>query len=137
MFLSPAQQLRLLIADPAEPGDRIGAGHLQARARWRDQRDAPAGGYTDRWTCLMFLRVTAMAISPRWIVSVISNPAGSYELEERQRDIAVAIEQRKQRVQHLRFARLVTLPARRRSLSNSPINLQGQLDALISLISRG
>jgi len=52
------------------------------------------------------------------------------EIEEGQRRLAVAVEQWEERVEHLRSARLVTLPARRCLLAHHGIDLQRQLEPL-------
>jgi hypothetical protein len=55
---------------------------------------------------------------------------GLDELEERERGLPIAVEQREQSVQHLRLARLVAFPARRGSLAHDAVDLQRELAQL-------
>ena len=50
------------------------------------------------------------------------------ELEEGQRRLAIAVEQWEERIEHLRFARVVALPTRRRLLAHRAVDLESQLD---------
>jgi hypothetical protein len=70
-------QLRLLAADPAEPGDCVGAGDFQARARWRDQRDAALLADTPTGDMLDLLARDGDGDLAQMIVSAINNLADS------------------------------------------------------------
>ena len=118
-------QLRLLITDPTELGHRIGAGHLRARPLRGDKRDAAARRMHRQVDMLDVLARHGdgdLAELDRLAPSVSRLVLD--EFEERQRGLAVAVEQREERIQDLRLARLVALPARGRPLAHHAVDLE-------------
>ena len=98
-----AAQLRLLLANPAELGDRVGAGHLQARRRRCDQRHAAVRRMHGEVDMLDVLarhrdRRCRRAGSSRSSVARLVLD----DLEDRLRRLAVAGQEREERVEHLR-----------------------------------